>query len=140
MASYVYPAIFEPYEDGSYVVSFPDLPGCVTQGDDLEDALSMAQEAMALHLYGMERDGDVIPAPTDASKVVIPADANPGAFVTLIHARTEPIRDEVMNRAVKKTLTLPRWLNDAAEEAGLNFSQVLQRALKEELGVVEFKP
>jgi hypothetical protein len=67
-------------------------------------------------------------------------DTDPGAFVTLIQARTEPIRDELQNRAVKKTLTIPQWLNDEAEEAGLNFSQTLQFALKEKLGITEKRP
>lgn len=140
MAKYIYPAIFDPNENGGYTVTFPDLPGCVTEGDDLDDALRMAAEAMALHLYGMERDGDAIPEPSKPVDVELPEDAAPGAFVTLIQARTEPIRDEMQNRAVKKTLTIPQWLNDEAEKAGINFSQVLQLALKEKLGIIEKRP
>jgi len=137
MPKYVYPAIFEPNELGGYTVTFPDLPGCITEGDTLDEALKMAAEAMALHLYGLEEDGAEIPAPSNPAEVKIPEDASPSAFVTLVQARTEPIRDEMENRAVKKTLTLPKWLNDAAEKAGINFSQVLQFALKEILGYVE---
>ena len=137
MPKYVYPAIFDPNELGGYTVTFPDLPGCVTEGDNLEEALKMASEAMALHLYGMEQDGDEIPTPSNPAEVQIPDDTSPGAFVTLIQARIEPIHDEMQNRAVKKTLTIPKWLNDAAEKEGINFSQVLQYALKEQLGFID---
>ncbi len=99
--------------------------------------MAMAVEAMALHLYGMERDSDPIPAPSNPTDVRLPEDAAAGAFVTLIQARTEPIHDEMKNRSVKKTLTIPQWLNNEAEKAGINFSQVLQYALKEKLGIVE---
>lgn len=139
MAKYIFPAVFDPNENGGFTITFPDLPGCVTEGDDLEESVLMAAEAMALHLYGMERDGDAIPQPSRPADVSL-EDTDPGAFVTLIQARTEPIRDELQNRAVKKTLTIPQWLNDEAEEAGLNFSQTLQFALKEKLGITEKRP
>jgi len=137
VAKYTFPAVFDPNENGGYTVTFPDLPGCITEGDDLDEALAMAAEAMALHLYGMERDGDPIPEPSKPAEVQFPDDVSPGAFVTVIQARTEPIHDEMASRAVKKTLTIPQWLNDEAEKAGINFSQVLQYALKEKLGIVE---
>jgi predicted RNase H-like HicB family nuclease len=140
MPKYIFPAVFDPNENGGLTVTFPDLPGCVTEGDDLDEAMLMAAEAMALHLYGMEQDGDPIPAASKASDHLIPDDADPGAFVTLIQARTEPIRDELQNKAVKKTLTIPQWLNDEAEEAGVNFSQLLQFAIKEKLGIVDKRP
>lgn len=140
MAKYIYPAIFDPNEDDGYTVTFPDLPGCVTEGDNLNEAMEMAAEAMALHLYGMERDGDIIPDASSPADVQLPKDADPSAFVTLISARTEPIRDELANRAVKKTLTVPQWLNDEAEKAGVNFSQLLQYAIKEKLGIFEKRP
>lgn len=140
MPKYIYPAVFDPNENGGLTVTFPDLPGCVTEGGDLDEAMLMAAEAMALHLYGMEDDGDPIPTASKASDDLIPDDADPGAFVTLIQARTEPIRDELQNKAVKKTLTIPQWLNDEAEEAGVNFSQLLQFAIKEKLGIVDKRP
>lgn len=136
MAKYIYPAIFDPNENNGFTITFPDLPGCITEGDDLDEALLMAAEAMALHLYGMERDGDDIPHPSAPADVSL-EDSDPGAFVSLVQARTEPIRNELQNRAVKKTLTVPQWLNDEAEAAGLNFSQTLQYALKEQLGITE---
>lgn len=135
MAKYIFPAIFEPNENGGFTVTFPDLPGCITEGDSLQDALQMAAEAMTLHIYGMERDGETIPEPSNPANVKFPDDATPGAFVSLVQGRTDLIRDELRNRAVKKTLTIPQWLNDEAESAGINFSQVLQHALKEKLGI-----
>ena len=85
---------------------------------------------MGLHLYGMEQDGDEIPAPTPVR------DLHPeeGGIVTLVEVFMPSIRDRAENRVVKKTLTIPAWLNREAEEAHVNFSQVLQDALKSYLG------
>lgn len=137
---YLYPAIFEPNEHNGFTITFPDLPGCITEGNDLAEGISMAQEALALHLYGMERDGDPIPEASSPYSKLIPNEAAKGSFINVIAARTAPIRDEMQNRAVKKTLTIPQWLNDEAEAAGLNFSQTLQFALKEKLGIIEKRP
>jgi len=129
--TYIFPAIFEPGDSKAYVVSFPDLPGCYTQGDTLEEALRMAKEALELHLYCMEKDGDAIPRATPPEKVRTPQ----GSFVVPIEAFMVPVRDEMANKAVKKTVTLPRWLNDLAEQKRVNFSGMLQTALKQRLGV-----
>lgn len=132
MAKYLFPAIFDPGEDGKgYTVTFPDLPGCITEGSDISEALSMAKDALGGFLYGMEEDNEPIPQPTPPDKITPPN----GGFVTLIEVRTDYIRDEMENKAVKKTLTIPKWLNDAAESEGLNFSQLLQFAIKERLGI-----
>ncbi|NLJ08973.1 MAG: type II toxin-antitoxin system HicB family antitoxin [Treponema sp.] len=129
MKTYLYPAYFRRVESGDYSVDFPDLPGCVSAGKSLEEALVMAREALSLHLYGMVEDGDEIPAPSD------PADlpAEPGSFVAPVEGRPEMVGDEIRNRAVKKTLTIPYWLNEAAEAQRINFSQVLQEALRERI-------
>lgn len=126
---YAYPAYLYYDEDG-ISVEFPDLPGCLPCGDTTEDALHNAKEAMGLHLYGMEQDGDEIPAPTPVR------DLHPeeGGIVTLVEVFMPSIRDRAENRVVKKTLTIPAWLNREAEEAHVNFSQVLQDALKSYLG------
>jgi predicted RNase H-like HicB family nuclease len=130
MDNYIFPAVFEPGEIKGYIVTFPDLPGCVTEGDTLEEALRMARDALELHLYGME-DGDEIPGPTPPEKVGVLK----GAFVVPIEAWMPLVRDEMANRSVKKTLTIPKWLNDLAEERQVNFSHILQTALKERLGI-----
>ena len=126
---YAYPAYLYYDKDG-ISVEFPDLPGCLPCGDTTEDALHNAKEAMGLHLYGMEQDGDEIPAPTPVR------DLHPeeGGIVTLVEVFMPSIRDRAENRVVKKTLTIPAWLNREAEEAHVNFSQVLQDALKSYLG------
>jgi len=133
MDKYLFPAIFEPGEVKGYCVTFPDLPGCITEGDTLEEALHMAKDALELHLYGMEEDGDCIPDPTPPEKVKAPE----GGFVTIIEVWMPLIRDEMANKAVKKTLTIPKWLNDLAEKKQVNFSHFLQVSLKKHLGINE---
>ncbi len=131
MAKYVYPAVFVPEEKGMYSVSFPDIEGCFTCGDNLPDAMEMAEDALSLMLYDMEEDGEVIPEATRLCDVTTTGDA----FATYISADTFEYRKKFNNRAVKKTLSIPSWLNDSATAAGLNFSQVLQDALKQQLNV-----
>lgn len=133
MDRYIYPAIFE-HDDEGYTITFPDLPGCITCGDKLEQAYLMAKDALELHLFGMEQDNDEIPRPSHPEKVKTEKDS----FITLIEAFMPLIRDEMANKAVKKTLTIPKWLNDLGEEKKVNFSQLLQNALKENLGVHDY--
>lgn len=135
MDRYIYPAVFEPGERKGYTVLFPDLPGCITEGDDMEEALHMAKEALELHLYGMEEDGDIFPKATAPENIT----TSGKAFVSLIEVWMPIVRDEMGNKAIKKTLTIPKWLNDIAEKNKVNFSQVLQSALKEYLGVMRHK-
>ena len=125
MSNYAYPAIFTPEEDGSFSITFPDLEGCYTCGDSLEDGIEMAEDALALVLYGYEKDGRPIPAPSVPA--ALPLSGND--FVNYIACDTMEYRKMYNNKAVKKTLTIPEWLNEAASAMGLNFSQVLQEAL-----------
>lgn len=131
---YVFPAIFD-YADDGISVEFPDLPGTLTCGNTNEEALRMARECIALHLYGMEKDGDPIPEPTRAVDVVTETNQT----VVLIDVWMPPFRDELAERAVKKTLTIPKWLDELAVENNVNFSRVLQDGLKAHLGVTERK-
>lgn len=127
---YIFPAIF--FKDDKYIgVRFPDLPGCNTFGDDPDDALRMARDALSGHLLCMDEDDDPIPAPTPFTEI----ETVPGESIVLIEVRLSVLREEDRNRAVKKTVTIPNWLNVAAQEAQVNFSSVLQDALKEKLGV-----
>ena len=130
MAKYVYPAIFKPESEG-YSITFPDLSNCFTQGEDLADGLEAASDALCLTLYNMEENGKAIPAASDIKAVK----AGEGEIVTLVMCDTLEYRRYYDNKAVKKTLTIPAWLNTMAERAGLNFSQVLQNGLKNELHV-----
>lgn len=132
MDKYVFPATFEPADDNGYCVTFHDLPGIVTQGNSIEEALCMAKDALELHLYGMIVDNDTIPVPTIPSELSIPE----GGFVSLVEAWMPKVFDEMQNKAVKKTLTIPQWLSDAAESNGnVNYSRLLQDALKNYLGI-----
>lgn len=129
---YVYPAIFDYANDG-ISIEFPDLPGCFPCAHTTEEAVQNAREAMALHLYGLEQDGDPIPVPTLINKLRV--DENQA--VVLVEAWMPPFRDEMEQRAVKKTLTIPKWLDDLAQERHVNFSHLLQDALREYLGVTK---
>lgn len=125
MAKYAYPAIFTPEEEGGYSINFPDLEGCYTCGDSLEDGIEMAEDALALVLYGYEKEERAIPAPSVPSSFSLTGNE----FVNYIACDTMAYRKMYNNKAVKKTLTIPEWLNEAASAMGLNFSQVLQEAL-----------
>ena len=130
MAKYVYPAIFHPnQDDGSFTVTVPSLPGCVTEGKDLADAIYMAGDAVSMWLWVTEDQHETVPAPLPLRIVEAPE------FVNDVYADTDEYRRKHDNRAVKKTLSIPSWLNDQAMQAGVNFSQILQEALKERLGV-----
>lgn len=128
-------AVFEKATEGGYTINFPDLPGCITEGDSLEEGMANAKEALELHLYGIEEDGEEIPESTLAEKIVV----KDGQFTVPIVAYMDVIRDEMENRAVKKTVTLPRWLKRVAEENNINFSAVLQESLKVKLGIEEVR-
>lgn len=122
---YAFPAVLT-YEEGCEIaVTFPDLPGCATSGKDDTDALDMAREALGLHLWGMERDGDYIPTPSHLKEVVL--DNN--EIVTLVSVYMPAVRLSQENKSVNRTVTLPAWLNAKALDYGVNFSQVLQEAL-----------
>ncbi|MBR4725566.1 MAG: type II toxin-antitoxin system HicB family antitoxin [Lachnospiraceae bacterium] len=129
MAKYVYPAVFTKEKDG-YSVIFHDLEGCYTCGDTLEEAIYMAEDVLAFTLYDYEKEGKEIPSP---SKHV---DTKKGEFVNYIRCDTEEYHRMNNNKAVKKTLSIPEWLNEKAVAAGVNFSQVLQEALKEQLHLI----
>ena len=127
---YVYPAIFS-YDTDGISVEFPDLPGCYTCAENTDEAIMMAKDAMGLHLYGMEKDNDPIPSPS----IIREVKTEQNQAVVLVETWMPVIRDVIENKAIKKTLTIPKWLNDVAEKNNVNFSHVLQSALKEHLGI-----
>ncbi|AFQ43373.1 type II toxin-antitoxin system HicB family antitoxin [Desulfosporosinus meridiei] len=128
----IYPACFYPSEDG-YTVVFPDLPGCVTEGDTLPEAMDMAIDAASGWLLGEVEENKQLPKATNI-KNVIPNEYENG-FVSLIGVDLDEYSQKHGHKAVKKTLTIPAWLNTIAEENNVNFSQVLQSALKDQLGI-----
>ena len=125
---YVYPAVFTPEENGQFTVNFPDLESCYTCGDDLVDALYMAEDVLAMTLVSYENNSTPIPTPSKKLSL------EDGEFQNFIACDTDSYRKQNMNRAIKKTLTIPEWLNEKALAQGINFSQVLQEALLEKIG------
>jgi predicted RNase H-like HicB family nuclease len=127
---YVYPAILYP-DDGKVGVSVPDLPGCHTFGDDKADALFMAKDAIEMWLWDAENKHESIPGASETLPL------EPGETLTLIAADTDEYRRCNDTRAVKKTLSIPAWLNHQAETANAPFSQILQQVLKVYLRISE---
>lgn len=131
MAKYVYPAVFTP-DEGKFSINFPDIDGCYTCGDDLADGMEMAQDALALMLTHLEDEKREIPAPSSINAIAV----KESEFATYVSCDTGVYRRLMNKAAVKKTLSIPSWLNDSAVAAGLNFSQVLQDALKQQLDIL----
>ncbi len=127
---YIYPAVFD-YSDDGISIFFPDLPGCLSCAGSDEEAVFMAKDALGLHLYGMEEDGDDIPKPSSIKNIQI----DPNQVIVLIEVYMPVLRKAIENYSVKKTLSIPQWLNKLSVDNNINFSQVLQSALKERLGV-----
>ena len=127
---YFYPAVFG-YEDGEEIsVVFPDLD-VATSGENDDDALVSARELLGLTMAGLEEDGEPIPAPTALKDVRLEANER----AVLVDVYMPAVRLAHVNRSVNRTVTLPAWLNAAALERGVNFSQVLQEALRSQLRV-----
>lgn len=129
MAKYVYPAVFTKEDNGQYSVVFKDLEGCYTCGDTLEEAIYMAEDVLAFTLYNYEKNDKPIPAASENYKL------GSNDFINYIRCDTEEYHRMNNNKAIKKTLSIPEWLNEKATAAGINFSQVLQEALKDKLGL-----
>lgn len=128
-----YAAIFTYNADG-ISIDFPDLPGCCpcADRDDTEMALKNAKEALGLHIWGLEQDHEELPQPTPITAISLKSNQIP----VLIDVFMPAVRERLNNRAVNRTVTLPAWLNAAALEQNINFSQVLQDALKQQLHLV----
>ena len=127
---YTYTAVFTP-EEGGFNVNFPDLQGCYTCGDDMADAIHMAQDVLYLTLCDLEDDKKPIPPASKQKDIPIEGEQ----ITSVIAADTDAYRRFCDERAVKKTLTLPGWLNERAEREGINFSGILQEALKAHLHI-----
>ncbi len=127
---YSFPALFY-YDTDGISIEFPDLPGCLPCADNTEEAFHNAKEALGLHLYRMEQDKEKIPEPTPINKL----HAGPDSAIVMIEVFMPVVRDRENSKVVKKTLTIPSWLNRAAEAENVNFSQVLQDGLKNYLRI-----
>ena len=128
---YVYPAVFHPEEEGGFCVYFPDIKRGATQGETIAECIEMAEDFLCLSLYNMEEEKQAIPLPTNVKAV----NAGSEDIVTLISVNTDDYRRFYDHKLVKKNLNIPSWLNEKAEAANVNFSQLLQKALKAELNL-----
>jgi predicted RNase H-like HicB family nuclease len=120
---YVYPAIFHQNENGSYTIIYPDLPGCISEGKNLGNAMYMAQSALAQWISYLADKKQAIPQASPVGNIKIA----PGEFVNLLCAE---VKDD---RAVKRTVSIPKWMDDKVVQSGLSLSRVLQEALNERL-------
>lgn len=123
----IYPAVFKPFSDGSggYLVEFPDLPGCETEGKDLEQAIEMGIDAACGWILGELEDGEQIPCASDYSEIV----AQSKCMVNMLLLDIDSYEEKYGEKAVRKNLTIPAWLNTFAEKNNINFSKILQDAL-----------
>ncbi len=134
----MYPAVFIPEPDGRYSVLFPDFD-CATCGGDLNDAVEMAVDCMAGEVYTMQKEHQALPKPSKMTpelleKACLDVEADPkAAFWNLVAVDVADYAKRHFEKSVKKTLTIPQWMNEAAEKQGINFSQVLQEALAAKL-------
>ena len=121
-----YPALFHKAEEGGFWISFPDFPECFTEGDDITQAYEMAVEALGLAVTSRKKEKEEIPAPTEIDKLSLE-----DGILVIVEFDMLEYQKKHNSRAVKKTLSIPAWLNEDA--MGVNFSQVLQEALKEKI-------
>lgn len=124
-----YPAIFHKAEEGGFWVIFPDIPECMTQGDNMEQAYEMAVDALGLSLSSMEEMGEQIPEASSLEKIQVE-----DGILVIIEFNMAEYRRKNSSKAVKKTLSIPEWLNEAAMRENINFSQLLQEALMVKIG------
>ena len=120
-----YPALFHKAEEGGFWISFPDIPECLTQGDDMTQSYEMAVDALGLALTCREKEQQPFPEPSEPTAIT----PEPDSFLVVIEFDMLSYKKRTNSRAVKKTLSIPEWLNEAAMAMDINFSQVLQEAL-----------
>ena len=128
MQKLFYPSIFHKAEEGGFWVSFPDIPECLTEGDDMRQAYEMAFDALGLVISDKIKNEETLPTPSPADEI-----NTEDGYLVIIEFDLLEYQRKHNNRAVKKTLSIPAWLNEAAIRAGVNFSQVLQEALLEKV-------
>lgn len=128
MAKYVYPAVFTK-EDCGYAVNFPDVPSCYTSGQTMAEAIEMAEDVLSITMCDREDENLETPKASEIDEIK----HEKNEVISLIACDTLEYRKLYNNKAVKKTLTIPTWLNTIAEKNQVNFSSILQKALVEQL-------
>ncbi|MBQ9504549.1 MAG: type II toxin-antitoxin system HicB family antitoxin [Lachnospiraceae bacterium] len=128
----IYPAIFTPcLEKEGFTVTVPDLPGCVTEGDDLPDAIDMAVDAASGWILGELENGDSYPRPSSYNEITPPE----GSFVSLISLDIDAYAERYSSKTIRKNITIPAWLNTYGEKHNINFSKMLTDALMQQAGI-----
>ena len=124
-----YPALFHTAEEGGFWISFPDFPECFSQGESMEQAYEMAMEALGLCIMEKKKNGMTLP------KASVPAEikSESDAVIVIVEFDVDVYNRKHNSKSVKKTLSIPEWLNEEALAAGVNFSQILQEALIQKL-------
>ena len=130
MEKLFYPALFHKSEEGGFWISFPDFPECFTEGDDMKQAYEMTVEALGLALVNRKEEKEEIPDPSDLDKI-----QNEDGTIVIVEFDMLEYQRKHTSKAVKKTLSIPEWLNEEAVSMGVNFSQVLQEALMSKLNI-----
>jgi predicted RNase H-like HicB family nuclease len=133
--TYVYPVIFSCEDKGGFCVYAPDLPGCVTEADNYADGIEKIREGICGMLYILERDGKSIPRPSEPAAVECAA----GDVVSLVDAPLDDYKRRVGNRAVRRTVSIPEWMDALAIRDGVSLSQVTQDALKARLNAADLE-
>jgi predicted RNase H-like HicB family nuclease len=131
MKKIFYPAIFQSDENDSFTVFFPDIDGCVTNGTSMENAYEMAFDALGLVISYMQDHNETIPKASKPQEIKL----EEGQFIVVIEFDMESYKKKHNSKAVKKTLSIPEWLNEEAIAKGINFSQVLQEALMNKMQI-----
>ncbi|KEI94416.1 hypothetical protein N496_19990 (plasmid) [Clostridium botulinum A2B3 87] len=131
--NYIFPAIITKFEENDYNISFPNFENIISYGENLEEAYDMAEDALSLELFDLWDDKEEIPEPVDISSLTLENNQT----LILVRLNLKNILKKYDNKAVKKTLSIPSWLNREAEDKKVNFSQILQAGLMEYLGIHE---
>ncbi len=126
-----YPALFHTAEESGFFVTFPDFEECLTEGDTMESAYEMAVDALGLTISDRLQNKQKLPAPSSFQDIFV----KDGCFLVIVEFDKLAYNKKHNSKAVKKTLTIPEWLNEEAMERGINFSQVLQEALIQKISV-----
>jgi predicted RNase H-like HicB family nuclease len=129
--SHVYPAVFSPEKDGTFSVYVPDLPGCVTEAESYADGVAKIRDGICGMLYAMARQKIAIPEPSEPQMV----ETEDGDVVALVDADVAAYARRVGNKAVRRTISIPEWMDDLAVSSGVSLSQVTQDALRQTLNI-----
>ncbi len=128
----IYPAVFSPLEESAgYCITFPDLPGCVTEGHSIIESIENAVDAASGWVLDELEDGKSAPPASDPSALEV----EKGEFIDLVQLDMDAYSEKYGNNSIHKNCTIPAWLNNAAEKQHINFSQVLKEALVAKLGL-----